>query len=270
MAQDASATHVRGVGHVLDVANRYAFRNAQEIQRDRLRTLESLLDPGTKRVLEPLMAPGARCLEVGAGGGSIAAWLADRDGDVLATDLDVTVLRELQRPNLEVRVHNLVTDELPAAEFDLIHLRLVLAWLTDTRRALAKLVAALKPGGHLVAEEMDFGSVAGDPAHPDADLFARVARAHDTALAVHHDFDPYYGRRLVGELAAFTHVQCDGRVAMWRGGEAGGEIWRLTLLQLRDEMDVPPEAVDRVIALCDDPRFWSMSPIVMAAWGRRR
>jgi SAM-dependent methyltransferase len=263
---------VGGVGHVLHMAQRYAYGNAREIQRERLRTLETLLDAGSRRVLEPFVAAGSRCLEIGAGGGSIAAWLADRAAEVLATDLDITVLQELDRPNVTVRVHDVLADDLPESAFDLIHLRLVLAWLTDVPRALERLVAALAPGGVLVAEEMDFGSVAPDPRHDGADAFARVAAAHDALLAARHDFDPYYGRRVVGDLAAagLAELGSQGRAATWRGGEPGGDIWRLTLLQLRDEMDVAASDVDRVLELCDDPTFRSVSPVVMAAWGQRQ
>jgi 2-polyprenyl-3-methyl-5-hydroxy-6-metoxy-1,4-benzoquinol methylase len=67
---------------------------------------------------------GRRCLEVGAGGGSIALWLADRvapDGVVVATDRDTTVLDELSHPNLEVRVDDVLEDDLPEREFDVVH-----------------------------------------------------------------------------------------------------------------------------------------------------
>jgi hypothetical protein len=60
---------------------------------------------------------------------------------------------------------------------------------------------------------------------------------------------------------------------MWRGGEAGGRIWALTLAQLREPMVATglasAEDVDVVMALCAHPRFRVMSPTVMAAWGRR-
>jgi tRNA A58 N-methylase Trm61 len=83
----------------------YAFQNVRAVQPERLRALEAVLDAGTVRQLDSLgLGRGGRCLEVGAGGGSIAAWLCDRvapDGAVVATDLDTTVLRELSRPNLE-------------------------------------------------------------------------------------------------------------------------------------------------------------------------
>src|SRR4051812_38250562 len=84
---------------------------------DRLGALEALWDPGTQSVIEALgIAPGWRCLEVGAGAGSIAAWLAARvapDGDVLATDLSTRHLDGLSAPNLEVRRHDILKDPLP-------------------------------------------------------------------------------------------------------------------------------------------------------------
>jgi SAM-dependent methyltransferase len=260
----------------------YAFDNALAIQRTRLRTLSELLDAGTVRHLEALgVRAGWCCLEVGAGSGSIALWLADRvgpSGAAVATDLDTTVLRELSRPNLVVRTHNVMTDELPDAEFDLVHMRLVLAWLDDAPRALRRLVAAMKPGGTLIAEEMDFVSAVPDPRMDAgaAAAFRRVAAAHDAVLAARHAFDPHFGRRLAGELAdaGLADVGCEGRAAIWRGGEAGGAAWRLTLVQLRDEIVADGLAsaadVDHVIALCDDPAFSSLSPLTMAAWGRRR
>jgi len=62
-------------------------------------------------------------------------------------------------------------------------------------------------------------------------------------------------------------------VGIWRGGSAAGHVWRLTLEQLREPMatssPVSSDEVDQVIALCDDPRVQLMSPVTMAAWGRR-
>jgi hypothetical protein len=60
---------------------------------------------------------------------------------------------------------------------------------------------------------------------------------------------------------------------MWRGGEPGGEIWRLSLEQLRggivDSGLLDAADADAAIELCADPGFSSLSPIMMAAWGRR-
>ena len=259
----------------------YPFENVRAVQRERLAALEAVLDEGTVRQLDSLgVGRGWRCLEVGAGGGSIAAWLCDRvapDGAVVATDLDTTVLRELSRPNLEIRVHDVLEDELAEGEFDLVHLRLLLAWLSEPQTALQRLAAALKPGGWLLAEEMDFASVAADP-RVDADarsVFTRVLAAHNAVLAGEHSFDVHYGRRVAGDLAdaGLADVASEGRVSIWRGGQAGGTLWRLTFTQLREPMMasglVTPADIDQAIALCDDPAFAFVSQITMAACGRR-
>jgi SAM-dependent methyltransferase len=259
----------------------YAFENVRAIQRERLRTLEALLDEGTIRHLEARgVERGWRCLEVGAGGGSIAGWLCERvdpEGSVMATDLDTTVLAELSHPNLDIKVHDVLDDDLPEDEFDLVHMRLVLAWLGKPGVALRRLIGALKPGGWLVAEEMDFVSAVPDPRlHADErDLVKRAVEAHNVVLAERNRFDPFYGRRLVGDLedAGLAAVGSEGRAHMWRGGGPGGTIWRLTLEQLRDPMIasglLTSADVDALMKLCDDPGFSILSQITMAAWGRR-
>jgi SAM-dependent methyltransferase len=259
----------------------YAFYNVRPVQSERLRALETVLDPGTVQQLDSLgVDVGWRCLEVGAGGGSIAAWLSDRVapvGAVVATDVDTTVLRGLARPNLEIRVHDVLEDDLPQGEFDLVHIRLLLAWLSEPHTAVQRLGAALRPGGWLLAEEMDFASVAADPRVGAAaqDVFARVVAAHNAVLEAHHTFDPHYGRRVAGDMAdaGLADVACEGRAAMWRGGEAGGTVWRLTFAQLREPMLasglVTSADIDDAIALCDDPGFWFVSQVTMAARGRR-
>ena len=109
---------------------------------------------------------------------------------MLATDLDTTVLRELKHPNLEVRVHDVLADELPERDFDLVHARLLLAWLTDPEEGLRRMLAALKPGGRLLVEEMDFHSIAPDAGLDPATqvLFKRVIDAHHWVLADQHAF----------------------------------------------------------------------------------
>jgi len=259
----------------------YAFANARPAQPERLRALEALLDDGTFRLLERVgVRPRWRCLEVGGGGGSVAAWLCDRtapDGSVLATDLDVTVVQELEHPNLEVRVHDVLTDELLKGEFDLVHARLLLAWLANPEEGLRRMVTALKPGGCLLVEEMDFRSVAPDPGLEPVtqDLFTRVHDAHLAVLAERHAFDPFCGRRLYRALstAGLARVDSEGRLSIWRGGQPGGGLLRLTLVQLREQLiahgGVIAAEVDAMIDLCDDPGLVFMSQATIAAWGHR-
>jgi ubiE/COQ5 methyltransferase family len=110
-------THVSG----------YALDNSWDRAKRRLALLEHFLDPKTKRHMQALgVARGWNCLEIAAGGGSIARWLSETVGDsgnVMATDINTALLKELSAPNLETREHNILTEDLPEAAFDIVHCR---------------------------------------------------------------------------------------------------------------------------------------------------
>jgi trans-aconitate methyltransferase len=84
-------------------------------------------------------------------------------GHVVATDLQPHFLEAISASNLEVIRHDLLRDPLPERTFDLVHGRAVLAFLPQPAETLAKLVAALKPGGWLLIEEPDYVSTIPDP-----------------------------------------------------------------------------------------------------------
>ena len=66
---------------------RYAIRKYDETERRRLEALAALLDPFTFHQLNQVgIEPGWRCLEIGAGLGTVSQWLAEQlgeQGDVL-------------------------------------------------------------------------------------------------------------------------------------------------------------------------------------------
>jgi hypothetical protein len=69
----------------------------------------TLWEPETKALLAPLVDPGARCLEVGGGGGATVEWLAERvgaSGSVVTTDLDTRFLAPLASGVVEVLEHD--------------------------------------------------------------------------------------------------------------------------------------------------------------------
>src|SRR5207244_9212343 len=95
----------------------YIFDNAGQPTSQRFTSLEILYDPWTIRHLEATgIGLGWQCWEVGAGGGSIAAWLAERcgpSGHVLVTDVDPRFLVEgasLAQPTIEIQCHDIVAD----------------------------------------------------------------------------------------------------------------------------------------------------------------
>ena len=126
-------------------------------ERARLSGMEALWDAGSRALLEELgIGTGWKCLEVGAGGGSLVEWMAGRGAHVTAIDIDTRFVDQLASDSIEVRRVDIREDELPQAEFDLVHSRLVLEHLADRRPILDRLVATLRPGGWIVIEDYDW------------------------------------------------------------------------------------------------------------------
>src|SRR5205823_3987556 len=141
-------------------------------ERRRLELLEARYDPLTLRRFDALGASaggagvsramdGWSCLEVGAGAGSVARFLAERvgpAGGVVATDLDPRFLGAGDRLplNVEVRRHDILTDPLEEGAFDLVHCRALLCHLDEPVVALTRMAAALRPGGWLLVEDADY------------------------------------------------------------------------------------------------------------------
>jgi len=268
----------RGEVMTTDGETGYGLDNAWRQALTRLRSLEEWLDPGTVRRLRATgVGAGWRCLEVGAGAGSIARWLSGAvgpDGEVLATDIDTRFLSAATAPNLRAQRHDITADDLPDAPFDLVHCRLVLAHLPGRQAVLRKLAAALKPLGQLVAEEMDFVSVSADERQPGGPAFNQsVASSNDVLRG--RGFDPEYGRRLLSDLrtAGLADIGTEGHVRLWSGGSAGAAAWRLTFEQLQPDMaarGLDSATIAAAIRACQDPGFAFMSQVTMAAWGQRK
>ncbi|MDB5410531.1 MAG: putative methyltransferase [Rhodospirillales bacterium] len=255
----------------------YVFDNAWQRGRARLDAVEAFLDPGTIRALEGLgVAPGWRCLELGAGGGSIAAWLSSRvgpAGKVVATDLDTRYVAErADAANIEIRRQDIVADPLEASAFDLVHARLVLEHIPQRDAVLAKLTRSLRPGGWLMLEAVDY--VSGVPVSELG--AAEHARSQDVRLRAFGaaGLKADYGRHLprLMRAAGLVEIGNEGRVFVMEGGSPGARWFQLSMEQVRDRL-VGPERlsdaeVDRMLGLFADPEWAALSPIILAAWGR--
>ena len=256
---------------------RYVFDNAHGETRERFPALSDLYDDETIRCLQAIgVAPGWQCLEVAAGGGSIARWLAAEvgaSGRVLATDLDTRFLESLADPALEVRRHDIVHEPLPDQAFDLVHARLILVHLPERELALAKMAGALKPGGWLACEEFDSLSMQADPAlHPDERSLK--AQAALQRVMASRGANTRYGRDLAARMRAMglVDVRASGRLTMWQGGSAGARLFRANFEQLREELLrtglLTQAELDDDLARLDDPRTLFPSPVMWTVCGR--
>jgi ubiquinone/menaquinone biosynthesis C-methylase UbiE len=147
--------------------SQYSLDNEWISARERLIALEKNLDQMTITYLREIgVRAGWRCLEIGAGGGSIADWLCHQvgaTGHVTATDINTRFLDAFDHSNLEVRQHNLESDDLPEDAFDVVHARVVQVHLKEPDRAVKKLARAVRPGGWILLEEHDHVATVADP-----------------------------------------------------------------------------------------------------------
>lgn len=94
------------------------FEHKRSEEEQRLSLIEEEQDPYTIQRIEGFgIAANWHCLEIGAGKGSMAYWLADQCplGRIVATDLDVSLLSSAGRPCLEIVQHDVRTDDFPRA-----------------------------------------------------------------------------------------------------------------------------------------------------------
>ncbi|HKY75702.1 MAG TPA: methyltransferase [Acidimicrobiia bacterium] len=254
----------------------YLFDNQSEQERRRLDLLQQIFDPITREHLERIaLPPDARCLDFGAGAGSVARWLCDRvgpDGRVVATDLDTVFLERLTEKNLDVRRHDILTDDLEEKTFDLIHSRLVLDFFPERRHEVVeRLVSALRPGGWLVLEDFDWSTLTAVSPGPRSDV---VGRFHGALPAVFPSGAPELGRSLplTFRAAGLSDVGADGRVHVGLGGTPAARWWQLSVLALRPrivELGLFSGAeVDEYLQAIDDDGL-SFLPVMVTAWGRR-
>ena len=245
-----------------------------EIERIRLDKLAETLDPYTfEALLRAGIAPGHDVLEAGAGNGSVAVWMADTvgpTGSVLSLDIDVRFHAEVPG-HAEVREFDLETDELPREAFDLVHARAVLQHLPTREDVLARLVDALRPGGHLIVEDGVFLGFA-------EQVLEEPYRAIHTVMSAGTQEewrDPNFGLRLIDQMRrlGLVDLQADGHVWTMRPGEAGGDWWFLALERALPRLVAAGVTTEEMAAATlrqvGNPEFRMLSPVHLSALGRK-
>jgi len=262
--------------------SRYVFDNAATAETGlRFSGLEATFDPSTIGYLTGVGVTGGwACWEIGAGGGSIARWLAEQvgpTGSVLATDIDPRFIPPSQLSHLEVARHDVCADAIPLASYDLIHARLVLSHLPERRDVLVRLVQALRPGGWLVIEDFCHAFERGsEPAGPVDAKFRKMALAlgsfMERTTGNEWDFATSLPQSLAG--LGLADVGGDGRLVFGPGGSPVAGVIEAALRQVGDQMIaaglVDRPALDEAIAFLTTPTSMVSLPLMVSAWGRRK
>jgi ubiquinone/menaquinone biosynthesis C-methylase UbiE len=252
------------------------FNHAAAREDERLHALAAELDPASFRRLAALpLRPGWRCLELGAGTGTVARWLADRCplGGVTATDLDLALVRSRQGgpANLTWLHHDLTREEFPPGSFDLIHARYLFCHLRSRDLDLARVVRWLAPGGWLLLEEPARFPIASSP----HEAYRETSMGVFAALATRIGTDCDWPRELPGHLgrAGLEPVEVDVTCSTVGGDRPMARFWRLTVDQLAPQLaaidGITEAMIAGTVAAMRDPDFRDLGMATVAAWGRR-
>jgi len=192
----------------------YILRGGAE-GRERLRTLSRVMRPSSLALLQRAgFRQGVACLEIGCGGGDLAfdmARMAGPSGRVVGMDFDQAELdlarreaEDLNLSNLEFRMAD-ITESAPNPEFDVVHARFLLTHLPNPSASIATMRRALRPGGVIVLEDIDFRA---HFAYPECAALTRYVELY-MELARRRGRDPVIGPRLPALLtdAGFENVQ---------------------------------------------------------------
>ncbi|MER5634555.1 methyltransferase [Streptomyces nitrosporeus] len=255
----------------------YVFDNDSPHSAHHHDCLERALDPLTLDHLTAAgVAPGMHCLEIGAGAGSVARGLARLvapGGTVTATD--VKPGRIAPAPGLTVLTHDVVTDPLPEAAYDVVVARLVLQHLPERQEVLHRLLRALRPGGLLQIDEFDAGREPCllAPTEDDARLYERFTTARADLMRAAGG-DPSWGRRVAKALrdTGFTGIGIRPHVLLRAPGTPalGLQLHHLAHLAPRLlDSGFTPDELDRLRALMNHPGFAALTGVLHSVQGRR-
>jgi SAM-dependent methyltransferase len=143
----------------------------------RLALLDEVYGPDAVRILQSIGVPrGGRIADLGCGTGNSLRWFADQvgeQGEVVGVDVSADQLAVAKaraeaagKRNIRLREASIYDTGLPRASFDVVHCRFVLCHLKQPADALREMAAIAKPGGIVVAFDVDLAGLFSVPETP--------------------------------------------------------------------------------------------------------
>jgi SAM-dependent methyltransferase len=176
---------------------------------------------------------------------------------------------DARAPNLELRRADIVAGPIDPGTFDVVTARAVLHHVADADAAVRNLVASLAPGGGILLIEPDFLPVSiAEPGDVRAFWDGWLAWSRDAGI------DYHIGRTLAPRLAALglEHVAGTAETAVYCGGSEWASYWVDTVTELQDRLNasghLDQRRIDRFLAHCRDPHWWTQTIAFTAVHGR--
>jgi SAM-dependent methyltransferase len=249
----------------------------QPLERERIALIGSVFDEFSRRRIRDLgPLAGKRCLDVGAGPGTVTAWLANEcgvHGEVIGLDRDITLLEEADFPGViawQADIESGPPHTFPTSGFDLIHARLTICHLPGRERVLEQLVRWLNPGGWILISDVINTMQACAAGH----ALGNMTRAFDEALLQTLGSDLNYAKIYPAPLRdlGMVDIGMAADLPIIRSDQATGRFWQLTFEAMRAEIlgtGIIDEAgfVTAISELTKAGSF-AIGYALVSAWGR--
>lgn len=240
-------------------------------ERGRLESIQRNVDAFTIGLIQDLPVEASwNCLELGAGAGSIAYWLAERcpDGRVVAADIDIRYLEAGRAANLEIQEADITREDYAPGSFDLIHARYLFCHLPTRDEVIRRAADWLSPGGWLVVEEPYHLPVETSP----FPLVQRILAAYQQKYG-EYGAHMTWARSLPAHLArsGLSEVSYSGNLGCM--GNLGADRWLPLITQAAPALIADGLITEKDLAafsdLLKDPAFIDIPQVTISAWARR-
>jgi SAM-dependent methyltransferase len=250
----------------------------------RLNLLARTMGPTTRAHLDDAgIREGMTCIDVGCGGGHVTQVLAEMvgpSGRVVGIDFDPVKLAAATAEaegagfgNIEFRAADVLQWREPST-YDVVYGRFILSHVPDSAGLLANMRDALRPGGVVVLEDIDFS---GGFCHPENDGYRRYSELY-RAVVERRGGDANLGKRLFELCCAAGFDDVRVRVVhLVHTGHQPEKAMALITLQnivssvlsesLATESELQTD-IANLEAFTNDPSSLIGLPRVFQVWGR--
>ena len=220
------------------------------------------------------VGPGWRCLDVGAGTGTISRWLVEVAGadEVVALDRDPRFVPGTGAPGGRLRALTAdITDPaLAPGRFELVHCRFVLMHLRQHAQVLARLADWVAPGGWLVVGDALDLTTAQSPQEVYREAMAAMWRSLRERIGTDISWMTRYPQ-LLHELGLFE-VGAEIHLPPLTVDAPITAFWKSTWESMRPALEaagLEPARLDQALDYLSSPALADLSPGLITAWGRR-
>ncbi|MFI8509875.1 class I SAM-dependent methyltransferase [Streptomyces sp. NPDC085460] len=217
--------------------------------------------------------PGWRCLDVGAGTGTVSRRLLLEAGveRVLAVDRDVRFLAERPVPGLDPLEADVTAPDFSPGRFRLVHARFVLMHLPERERVVARLAELVEPGGWLVLSDAVDLTTEVAPGTPYTRAMRAMWRGLRESIGTDVSWVPAYPALL--RAAGLAGVAAEIHVPPLVPGSPISRFWADTWERSRAAMVatglVDDAALDEAVRYLGAEECAALSAGMLTVWGRR-